>query len=114
MKIEEKISILSEALSKHLRFIRKMGGMYSLSAIEHADENGYVCEIAWNGLHQQTIRVSKKTKEEAYDDVARILSEIIAEESSVLRRFIEVKETQSDALDNVLIECIDIKEPDKA
>ena len=78
MKIEEKISILSEALSKHLRFIRKMGGMYSLSAIEHADENGYVCEIAWNGLHQQTIRVSKKTKEEAYDDVARILSEIIA------------------------------------
>ena len=112
MKIEEKISILSEALSKHLRFIRKMGGMYSLSAIEHADENGYVCEIAWSGLHRQAITISKKTKEEAYEDVVRILSEILTEEASVLRKFADLKLNQADSIDDDLFKVTE--EPAKA
>ena len=112
MKPEEKISILSESLSKHLRFIRKMGGMYSLSAIEHADDKGYVCEIAWSGLHRQTITISKKTKEEAYEDVVRILSEILTEEASIIRKFADLKLNQADSIDDDLFKVTE--EPAKA
>ena len=107
MKTEEKIGVLSEALSRHIRNLRKLGGMYSLSAIEEQHEDGYKCEINFSGLRQQGVTVTKKSKEEAGEDIASVLTAILREEVEVLDKIVAEKSHDAEAIRTAVKSCED-------
>jgi len=99
MNAEQKIGLLSEALSRHVRNLRLTGGLSSLSAIEEQHGDQYRCEIAFSGLHQEAVTVTKKNKDEAGDDIAKCLAVILKEESVELKKLIAKKQADVDIID---------------
>jgi hypothetical protein len=103
MKIEDKIAILSECLSRHLKKLREIGGLHSISAIEQSDDNGYKCEIAWSLNTSGSATIIKKSKDEAGDDIASTLVKILTDEAESVRKFAERREKDANEIDYALV-----------
>lgn len=87
MTDKEKIAVLSQALSKHLHTLRRMGGLYSLSCTEDRGPDSVSYEIDWRGFTGQNARITKKTEEDALPHVVRVMQEILTAEAAASRAY---------------------------